>query len=291
MNENTGLSIKNSKTIETIGYVNLHIPLIDNLLTSIINSVILVILESKGYQMLNIIFNFEGQQLRTIKDHKNEEWFHAKDVCNCLKFSNVSKTISDYIKPDWKKEYNDGVRGGKAAWYISEPALFKLIFKSKTEMAEIFQDWVFDVVLPELKKLGLVKDNSRFSPEENQQIEKVVADRDFRIKELEAANKISQKEKEILETKLYKSNQLHEGLTLKKIFIHFEELGFGIYQPRKKAIVNELTNDYERVGNRGSTKDAQIFKYQDDCKVVHKNLKTIDDGGMTAASFSSKFIF
>jgi len=104
--------------------------------------------------MSNLTFDFQGNQLRTIVDHKNIEWFHASDVCAVLKFSNVSKTISDYIKPEWKKEYSDGVRGGKPAWYISEPGLFKLIFKSKTPQAEAFQDWVFEEVLPKLHASG-----------------------------------------------------------------------------------------------------------------------------------------
>jgi prophage antirepressor-like protein len=104
--------------------------------------------------MSNLTFDFHGNQLRTIVDHKNVEWFHAGDVCHVLEFTNVSRTLSDNVKADWKKEYSDGIRGGKAAWYISEPGLFKLIFKAKTPQAEKFQDWVFEEVLPKLRASG-----------------------------------------------------------------------------------------------------------------------------------------
>ena len=37
---------------------------------------------------------------------------------------------------------------------VSEPGLYKLIFKSRKEEAEAFQDWVFEEVLPAIRKTG-----------------------------------------------------------------------------------------------------------------------------------------
>jgi prophage antirepressor-like protein len=135
-------------------------------------------------RMDSLTFEFNGEKFRTITDRKNTEWFHASDVCNVLKFANTPRTLSDYIKPEWKREYSDGIRGGKAAWYISEPALYKLIFKSKSETAEQFQDWVFSDVLPRLRQTGVYIDESRFDAEEVERLRTIVKQRDNRIAKL-----------------------------------------------------------------------------------------------------------
>ena len=38
--------------------------------------------------------------------------------------------------------------------YITEPGLYSLIFKSQKDEAEDFKDWVFDDVLPKIRKTG-----------------------------------------------------------------------------------------------------------------------------------------
>ena len=38
--------------------------------------------------------------------------------------------------------------------YISEPGLYKLVFASRLETAEAFQDWVCEEVLPSIRKTG-----------------------------------------------------------------------------------------------------------------------------------------
>ena len=45
--------------------------------------------------------------------------------------------------------HNDG-----KAVYISEPGLYQLIFSSRLELAENFRSWVFEDVLPSLRKTG-----------------------------------------------------------------------------------------------------------------------------------------
>ncbi len=40
------------------------------------------------------------------------------------------------------------------ARYVNEPGLYRLIARSTMEKAEIFQDWVYEVVLPSIRKTG-----------------------------------------------------------------------------------------------------------------------------------------
>ena len=38
--------------------------------------------------------------------------------------------------------------------YIFEPGLYKLVFASPLETAEVFQDWICEEVLPSIQKIG-----------------------------------------------------------------------------------------------------------------------------------------
>ena len=43
---------------------------------------------------------------------------------------------------------------GKTVYIISEPELYKLVFASRLQKAEAFQDWVCEKVLPSIRKTG-----------------------------------------------------------------------------------------------------------------------------------------
>ena len=112
------------------------------------------------------VFNFEAQEVRTIlKD--GEPWFIAKDVCEILGLLNVSgslkklrekeKSILDNsdIHPMYIGMTTDiGVINNKGISIISESGLYRLIFRSDKEIAQNFQDWVIEAVLPQIRKTG-----------------------------------------------------------------------------------------------------------------------------------------
>lgn len=102
---------------------------------------------------LQKVFDYSGQQVRTIL--KDEEvWFVAKDVCEILDLDNVGQAISK-LKEEQKADVilNDGRQNRKYS-SVNESGLYKLIFKSRKEEAEKFQDWVFEEVLPSIRKTG-----------------------------------------------------------------------------------------------------------------------------------------
>lgn len=96
------------------------------------------------------VFNFKGMIL-----------FNPKHVAKCLDIKNVNDNISrmnskqviklknsDIGKTDIRKLNNAGEN------FLTESGVYKLIFKSKKENAERFQDWVTDEVLPTIRKTG-----------------------------------------------------------------------------------------------------------------------------------------
>lgn len=100
------------------------------------------------------LFNFEGQQVRTIVVN-NEPYFVGKDVAEILGYSNTSKALNDHVdiedKLNNKSLSSLGQRGG---WLINESGLYSLILSSKMPNARKFKHWVTSEVLPAIRKHG-----------------------------------------------------------------------------------------------------------------------------------------
>lgn len=84
-----------------------------------------------------------------------EPWFVGKDVAEVLEYSNPQKAIRDHIKDKHKQTIEFDTSGGiQSIIVIDEPGVYSLIFGSKQERAEDFQDWVYTEVLPALRRTG-----------------------------------------------------------------------------------------------------------------------------------------
>lgn len=84
----------------------------------------------------------------------NEPWFVAKDVCDILELSEVSNSLKR-LRGGEKLTRKIFVSGqNRETWFINEPGLYRLIFTSNKEEAERFQDWVYNEVLPSIRKTG-----------------------------------------------------------------------------------------------------------------------------------------
>lgn len=109
---------------------------------------------------------FENKTIRTvIKD--DGIWFAAVDVAKCLGYKDPKSAV-DKVWDNNKTTLNTvgGVlppttsSGNKSLVMVNEPGLYQLIFGSKLEAAERFQRWVFEEVLPSIRKNGFyVKDD------------------------------------------------------------------------------------------------------------------------------------
>lgn len=103
--------------------------------------------------MNNIIpFTFENQTLRTVM-REGEPWFVAKDVALALGYANTREAIIEHCKGG-SETLLPSVGGTQTTKVIPESDVYRLIFRSKKEEAVRFADWVFDDVLPTLRKTG-----------------------------------------------------------------------------------------------------------------------------------------
>ena len=80
--------------------------------------------------------------------------FCGADACKALGYKNQSKALNDHCKGVTKRYIPTG--GGKQqANFLPEGDLYRLITHSKLPSAEKFERWVFDEVLPSIRKNGM----------------------------------------------------------------------------------------------------------------------------------------
>ena len=101
-----------------------------------------------------IPFQFESHQCPVRLDADHNPWWVLQDVCRALgiqKPSDVKKrlrphetTILDFVEDRIPRQF----------LLVNESGLYRVIMRSNKPDAERFQDWVFQEVLPQIRKAG-----------------------------------------------------------------------------------------------------------------------------------------
>jgi prophage antirepressor-like protein len=130
--------------------------------------------------MLNKIMEqvtiFENAQFGRVRTSGTSEQplFCLVDVCKVLEIENT-RNVKNRLNPRYVHTVDvstpivsHGVNTGRTKQtkltFINEPNLYRCIFQSRKKEAEAFQDWVFEEVLPAIRKTG------QFSLEEKKQL-------------------------------------------------------------------------------------------------------------------------
>lgn len=79
--------------------------------------------------------------------------FCATDVAKALGYANPAKAIIDHCKGVTVLE-TPTAGGVQQVKFISEPEVYRLIFKSNAPNAEVFNSWLAEEVLPSIRKTG-----------------------------------------------------------------------------------------------------------------------------------------
>lgn len=100
------------------------------------------------------VFDFNSHKVRTI-NNGSDAWFNLNDVCEVLELRNP-RQVKTRLKEDGviTNDVIDSLGRTQNATFINEPNLYKVIFQSRKEEAEQFQDWVYEEVLPQIRKTG-----------------------------------------------------------------------------------------------------------------------------------------
>jgi len=115
---------------------------------------------------LQIFKNNKFGEIRTIIDKNNNVWFCLKDVCDILGIVNPSN-VKKRIKSSYLHEIEVGIDTGLAVQnikmtFINEPGLYDCIFASNKPEALEIKDWVFEEILPSIRKTGMYMTDNVF---------------------------------------------------------------------------------------------------------------------------------
>lgn len=101
---------------------------------------------------IKIFENPEFGSVRTVMID-DEPWFIANDVAKALGYSSPKDAVTRHCKGAMKHRYlTDG--GEQEVKIIPEGDIYRLTVRSKLESAERFESWVFDDVIPTIRKTG-----------------------------------------------------------------------------------------------------------------------------------------
>ena len=102
-----------------------------------------------------IPFKFDDHAVRTVVADSGEVWFVGKDVAVVLGYADTVNALKQHCRGVVKRHpIVDSLGRQQATRIISEPDLFRLVVNSKLPTAKRFERWVFEDVLPSIRKTG-----------------------------------------------------------------------------------------------------------------------------------------
>lgn len=229
---------------------------------------------------LQIFNNTEFGQVRTIVNG-NKILFCASDIAKALGYARPADAITTHCKgvvilPTPSK---GGVQQTK---FIPEGDIYRLIIKSKLPSAEKFESWVFDEVLPSIRKTG------SYSLKEVSKEELGIRRDEVQIAKsklwLELADRVDIKEyKELANSYAFNTLAGKSVLPLpevKELTYSATEVGeiFGVSKNKIGALANKhnlKTGEYGKWfydKSRYSNKEVQTFRYNKKAIEVFKEL-------------------
>lgn len=101
-----------------------------------------------------IPFEFRNSNVRVVTIN-GKPWFVAGDVCYILGYSNSRDAVAKHVRDHQRGTSRIATSSGEqVVTIISEFGLYRLMMRARTELADEFQDWVTDEVLPAIRETG-----------------------------------------------------------------------------------------------------------------------------------------
>jgi prophage antirepressor-like protein len=102
--------------------------------------------------MSNLVsFSFATQSVR-VQVLDSAPWFCLSDVADVLGIQNARQL--ELNEKGVCKTYTPTLGGQQSLIFINEPNLYRVIFRSNKAEARRFQDWIFEEVIPTIRKTG-----------------------------------------------------------------------------------------------------------------------------------------
>lgn len=112
----------------------------------------------KGVNQMNELKKFSHNMFGNLEIliKEGKEYFPATDVATALGYKRPQDAVRQHCKEDGSVNHRvaDSLGRMQEKKFINEPNLYRLIVKSKLPQAEQFEKWVFEEVLPSIRKHG-----------------------------------------------------------------------------------------------------------------------------------------
>ncbi len=101
------------------------------------------------------LFNFNGFTVRAVTRPNGEPGFVGKDVADRLGYADTVNAIKQHCRGvAIHHPIQDALGRAQQARILTEPDVMRLIVSSKLPEAEAFERWVFEEVLPSIRRTG-----------------------------------------------------------------------------------------------------------------------------------------
>ncbi|MCO6558525.1 MAG: phage antirepressor [Bifidobacterium sp.] len=100
-------------------------------------------------------FDFKGHQVRAILDSEGNPRVCAKDAAEVLGYADSNNAIKSHCRGvAFYHPIIDSLGRTQKARFVSEGDLYRLVTSSRLPEAEEFESWIFDEVLPTIRRTG-----------------------------------------------------------------------------------------------------------------------------------------
>lgn len=101
------------------------------------------------------IFNFRKANVRVVTEDNGTPWFVGRDVCSLLGYADTTNAMKQHCRGVVKYHpILDTLGRTQEARILSEGDTLRLIVNSTMPAAQEFESWVFDEVLPTIRRTG-----------------------------------------------------------------------------------------------------------------------------------------
>lgn len=101
-----------------------------------------------------IPFHFEHHNIRVVTGENGEPLFVGKDICEALGYADHTNAMKQHCKGVVKRHPLQTTGGVQDLRVLTESDVMRLIVSSTLPAAEAFERWVYEEVLPSIRKTG-----------------------------------------------------------------------------------------------------------------------------------------
>lgn len=200
---------------------------------------------------LQIFNNPEFGEIRTIEE-EGRVLFCGKDVASALGYKDPTNAMKRHCRGVAKRHLTDSLGRTQETNFITEGDIYRLAAKSELPGADKFESWIFDEVIPSIRKHGAYMTSDTLeaailNPDTMIKLCNALKKEQDKRKALEVANSALAVEKQIMEPKADYFDQLVD----RNLLTNFRETAKELSIPPKKFVDFLLEKKYVYRDKRG----------------------------------------